>query len=283
MRKFLFAVLGVILPGLLAYYARYIEPKWIAVTKKTVILSRLDKAFDGYKIAQLSDIHFDDLVDTTQLHRAVKLINKQKPDLIVITGDFASRNMIYSMDGLIVALSKLQAKDGVMAIPGNHDYWNPQNIDRIRQMLRDLNITELSNTHRTVHRKGAQLHIAGVDDVVALRSRLDLVLADLPPTGSAILLAHEPDFADISSPTRRFDLQISGHTHGGQIRLPLIGPLVSTTHGHRYNAGIVDVDGMLLYVNRGLGTVTLPMRFNCRPEITLFKLKAPDYRTHIKA
>ncbi len=135
---------------------------------------------------------------------------------------------------------------------------------------------DLSNAVRTIERDGAQLHLAGIDDVVARKARLDLVLEQLPESGCAIMLAHEPDFADIIAPYGRFDLQLSGHTHGGQVRLPVLGALISPKHGRRYHKGWYRIDNLRLYVNRGVGMVTLTLRFNCRPEIAVFTLNAPN-------
>ena len=104
--------------------------------------------------------------------------------------------------------------------------------------------------------------------------RLDEVLAQLPADGAAMLLCHEPDFADISAATGRFDLQISGHTHGGQIVLPFIGPIHTPRYGHKYSLGMYQVGDMIQYTNRGVGMARLPVRFNCRPEITVFTLEA---------
>src|SRR3712207_4890513 len=107
------------------------------------------------------------------------------------------------------------------------------------------------------------------------RSRLDLVLRDLPASGAAILLAHEPDFADVAAATGRFDLQLSGHSHGGQVRVPVLGRAVLTPFSQRYTRGLHRVGGMLVYTNRGLGTVHARLRFGCRPEITAISLRAP--------
>ncbi len=119
---------------------------------------------------------------------------------------------------------------------------------------------------------GSELHFAGVDDYLEDQDRLDLVLEQLPLPGAAILLAHEPDFADISAATGRFDLQISGHTHGGQIRFPMIGPIYIPTGGKKYPLGRYQINGMVQYTNRGIGTSAMQFRYNCPPEITVFTL-----------
>ncbi len=266
--------LGTAFGAFTLYYANQIEPNWIEVTHHTVTLPRLDPAFNGYRIAQISDIHVDTWMHGERLQRAVDLLNREHADLVVITGDFVSRRVIYDADQLANALKAIQSEDGVLAIPGNHDHYNDNAMARIREILASTNIVDLSNRIHTLKRSNAQLCIAGIDDVVQRRARLDLILDSLPQDTATILLAHEPDVADIIAPLGRFDLQLSGHTHGGQLRLPFIGALISPKHGRRYDMGWFRINDLQLYVNRGLGMVTMRLRFNCRPEISVFTLQA---------
>jgi predicted MPP superfamily phosphohydrolase len=189
---------------------------------------------------------------------------------VAITGDFVTRRPEASATDLAQALAGLRARDGVVAVLGNHDYWGNPGI--VREALRAAGVRELPNTVYTLERAGATLHIAGVDDVLARRARLDDVLAQLPREGAAILLAHEPDFADRAAATGRFDLQLSGHTHGGQVALPLLGPPLLPPLGRRYPSGRYQVGGMVQYTNRGIGMVRPFVRFNCRPELTIHTL-----------
>jgi predicted MPP superfamily phosphohydrolase len=180
----------------------------------------------------------------------------------------------YLIDDLAEPLSRLSAVDGVMLVPGNHDYAAPETIHKLREMSAACDFVDLSNRVCTIKRGGALLHIAGVDDICARRARLDMVLDALPEDGAAILLAHEPDFADISAATGRFDLQLSGHTHGAQIYIPGLTRIYHPLYGRRYLRGHYNVAGMQLYVNRGIGMVTVHLRFNSRPEITLLTLNS---------
>lgn len=271
--KWLALPVGLAMGGV-AYYARYVEPRWQRVRHVRLTLPRLGRAFDGYRIVQISDIHADSWMTRSLLHKAVRAINKRKPDLVVITGDFITRRVVYDVEELAGALAGLQAKDGVLTVPGNHDYFEDNQIEIIRGIIVRNGATDLSNGVFTIRRGAEQLHIAGIDNLIFHQARLDLVMEQLPEDGAAVLLAHEPDFADVVAPLGRFDLQLSGHTHGGQVRLPFIGAVVGPLHGNRYDAGLFDVNGMQLYVNRGLGTVSLPVRFRCRPEITVFKLRS---------
>ena len=258
-------------------YAREVEPRLVQVNPVSLTLPRLAPEFDGYRVVQIGDIHLDDWTKPERLTQIVHKVNGLRPDLVAITGDFAS----YSAEQLdarrlVGALRALRALDGCVAILGNHDYLT--DVDLVRRCIREGGVTELVNGVRTLRRGDAALHVAGIDDVMEGRSRLDLVLQKLPESGAAILLAHEPDFADVSAATGRFDLQLSGHSHGGQIGVPLLRRLVLPPFSQRYTSGFHEVGGMLQYTNRGLGFVHLRARFLCRPEITVFTLRSPARR-----
>lgn len=231
------------------------------------------RAFHGYKIAQFSDVHLNrSRRSMDRLVEAVDLINAAQPDLIVFTGDFITANQQdrVSYSEIVTQLRRLCARDGVLAIFGNHELLYTRLM--MQKALAEAGVTELNNGVFSIRRGGDALHMAGVDSVVRQRSRLDKVMAALPDDGMAILLAHEPDFADFASSLERFTLQLSGHTHGGQIYIPPLLGLVLPAHGRHYVRGIYPVRGMWLYVNRGIGTMSLPIRLFCRPEITLLTL-----------
>jgi uncharacterized protein len=256
-------------------YAREVETRRVEVKHMTLTLPRLAPEFDYYRLVQIGDLHLDDWTKPERLRGIAQKVNEQQPDLVVITGDFAS----YSAEQLdaqrlIDALSALRTHDCCVAILGNHDYLT--DVKLVRRCIHEGGVTELINDVCTLERGDAALHIAGIDDVMEGRSRLDLVLEKLPGSGAAILLAHEPDFADVSAATGRFDLQLSGHSHGGQIGVPLLRRLVLPPFSQRYTRGLYEVGGMILYTNRGLGFVHLRLRFLCRPEITVFTLRSPD-------
>lgn len=254
-------------------YAREVEPRLLEVVRLELALPRLARVFDGYRVVQIGDIHLDDWSKPARLKRVAEKVNAERPDLIVITGDFASYSAKRLDEGMLIgALRRLSAPDGVVAILGNHDYLT--DVGLIRTCIRQAEVTLLSNDVLTLERDDAVLHVAGVDDVMEGRSRLDLVLQQLPEVGAAVLLAHEPDFADVASATGRFDLQLSGHSHGGQARVPVLGRAVLPPFSQRYTRGLHEVGGMLLYTNRGLGTVNARLRFGCRPEITALTLRS---------
>jgi uncharacterized protein len=255
-------------------YAREVETRRVEVNPVTLTLPRLAPEFDGYRLVQIGDLHLDDWTKPERLSVVVQKVNDQRPDLVAITGDFAS----YSAEQLDArqltdALRNLRARDGCVAILGNHDYLT--DVKLVRRCIREGGVIELINDVYTLKRGDAELYVAGIDDVMEGRSRLDLVLEKLPGSGAAILLAHEPDFADVSAATGRFDLQLSGHSHGGQIGIPLLRRLVLPPFSQRYTRGLYEVGGMIQYTNRGIGFVHLRLRFLCRPEITVLTLRSP--------
>jgi uncharacterized protein len=251
-------------------YVHKIEPNWLDITQIEVKLPKLDQAFAGYRIVQITDLHAGDGINRANLERVVETVNAQNPDLIVITGDHVSRKPKQHIE-LLDTLAKLHPRDRTISVLGNHDVYNDP--APIRQAIHQAGITLLDNSVYTLRRGDATLHIAGVGDVFAQEAKLDQVLAQLPQTGAAIMLAHEPDFADDTAATGRFGLQLSGHSHGGQIRIPFYDGYLPE-YARKYPLGRYQVGSMTQYTNRGIGMIKLYARFNCRPEISVFKLVA---------
>ncbi|MDQ3007456.1 MAG: metallophosphoesterase [Chloroflexota bacterium] len=256
-------------------YTLLVGPGQVIIETVHLKLPRLSRAFSGLRLVQISDIHMGSWMNLERFQKVVNLVLAQKPDLLVITGDFLfGHNFNEASKGdlkdLITVLSPLAATLPSFAVLGNHDYWT--NSEAVREMLRASQITELTNTVFTLTRRGENLHLCGVDDVWEGNVQLENVLSQLPDDGAAILLAHEPDFADTSAATGRFDLQVSGHSHGGQVVIPYYGPPILPLLGEKYPSGLYKVGEMFQYTNRGVGTGALAVRFNCPPEITLFIL-----------
>jgi uncharacterized protein len=249
-------------------YAHKLEPVWLDVNRIDISLPQLDRAFNGYRIIQISDLHAGDGTDRAYLEKVVEAVNAEQPDLVVITGDHITRIPKQHLE-LLDTLTKLRPHDRTISILGNHDVFNDTEL--VRQAIRTNGITLLENNVYTLKRNNATLHIAGVGDVFAKQDKLDQVLAQLPATGAAIMLAHEPDFADQTAATGRFGLQLSGHSHGGQIRIPFVAGYVPIL-AEKYPIGRYQVGQMVQYTNRGIGLVKLYGRFNCRPEISVFNL-----------
>ena len=266
-------IVGIATSGASVIYGNQIEPNDIDVTQHDIPFSKLSPEFDEYKIVQITDLHMGSWLNQERLATAVDIINSENPDLVAITGDFVTLGRIEPYaDDLIEGLSRIQARDGVVAVLGNHDHWS--NTDLIRDMLNKANIKELPNEHITIERDSAKLIIAGLDDVWEEKDDLDKLVANLPSDLPAVLLAHEPDIADKTSQTGLFGLQLSGHSHGGQIRFPIIDAPILPRLGQKYPMGRYQVGDMVQYTNRGIGMTDLPIRINCRPEISIFRLLA---------
>jgi uncharacterized protein len=272
--EFFIPALSAILFGLGGFvYANRVEPDRIDITHIPLALPNLSREFNDYRLIQISDIHMGSWMNLPRLEEIVEKVNQLNPDLVAITGDFVTHHSSHHASELVNPLKKLCAPDGVMAVLGNHDSSNSR--IGLHPILHRAGLMVLSNSVHTIRRGSASIHIAGVDDPLDRRDRLDIVLNKMPREGVGILLAHPPDFADKSAQSQRFDLQLSGHSHGGQVRFPLLGPLFLPRMGRKYPQGLYRVGNMTLYTNRGVGMVHLPVRFNCRPEITLFQLYHP--------
>jgi predicted MPP superfamily phosphohydrolase len=253
------------------------QTQQVVVERLEIELARLPKELDGLTIAHLSDFHYTSVRDAAVIRSAVRVTNELNPDIVVLTGDYVTIPIYGSSlsnsrcaTPCAQILSELNAPMGIFAVLGNHDQCSP---DFIARSLENHGITLLRNYALHVERAGARLWIAGVDDVLEGKARLDEALRTITRGEATVLLAHEPDFADA---VRRYpvDLQLSGHSHGGQIRVPLVGAPCLPALGRKYPWGLRHLGLLSLYTNRGLGTVLLPIRFDCPPEVTLLTLRS---------
>ena len=251
-------------------YTTLVEPHRLTAKRVGVPIPGLPASLDGFTIAQLSDLHRGPVVTQEYLAQAVELALQQEADLVVLTGDYVSESAGYA-PSCAEALSPLVASGDVLACLGNHDHWT--DADAVAGALADAGITVLRNTARQVTDR---LWVAAVDDVWERHADLEKALEEVPVDATVVLLAHEPDYADEVAADGRVSLQLSGHSHGGQVRLPLVGPLALPYLAHKYHTGRYRVGQMWLYVNRGVGLIRPAVRFNCRPEVTLLTLQVPD-------
>jgi uncharacterized protein len=250
------------------------EPRVFEIGLVDVVIPDLDPAFYGYRIASIADIHLDEWLNAKRFEEVIDLINGQQPDLVAIIGDLFSYEVDGSSQLMITSLNRLRPKDASVAVLGNHDHW--VGAAHVREILRQSNVVDLSNDVLTLKKGPGTLNVAGVDSVMSRKNRLDVVLKKLPSQGPSILLAHEPDFADICASTRRFSLQISGHSHGGQWIVPGLGPPIRGLYSQKYPLGRYRVGNMTHYTTRGIGTSIIRLRINCPPEITVFTLTPPS-------
>lgn len=260
------------------YYMRDYEPSWLDLNEVSLTLPHLARSFSGFRVVQISDLHYGGWMNAERLNEVLRMVMDQSPDLVTITGDFVmgddrlKETVLGMLDELAGVLKPLAQSAPTLGVLGNHDYW----LDRtsVVNMLESAGIKSLNNAVHTITQGGDSLHFAGVDDVMERHAYLGWVLSQLPDEGCAVMLAHEPDYADVSARSGRFDLQISGHSHGGQVVLPFIGPPILPYLGHKYPLGLYRVKDMFQYTNRGVGMTMPYVRFNCRPEITVFTLNS---------
>jgi len=255
---------------------KYLNPTdkldWFDIHQFELTLPRLPGAFDGCRVVHISDFHLGTRLTRPQLAEIIHTVNQQQPDIILITGDFVTFHPELFIDDLTAELSRLNPKEATLAVLGNHDHWTDPEL--VRAGLAASGIVELCNDVYPLVRGDSILYIAGVDDLMAGEGNLDKIIGSLPQSSGSILLVHEPDFADISGNTGLFDLQLSGHSHGGQIILPWLGPLYLPHFGRKYYTGLNRVNGMYVYTTTGLGTAELQFRVNCRPEIGVLTLRS---------
>lgn len=255
-----------------------LEPNRPLVVRRNLFLARWPERLNGFKIALLSDFHYDPRFSVHPIHSSVGFVNGLTPDLIALTGDFVSipfsqshnRIAARSAEPCAQILKGMKAPFGRWAVTGNHDHFTNSQI--VTAALEEQAIGVLGNRSIPIERDGARFWLAGVNDVLGGTADPGKALTPVPADEAVVLLAHEPDFADYVAPQFPVDLQLSGHSHGGQVRFPFAGPMFLPDLGRKYVRGQYEIGRTTLYVNVGLGTVGLPVRWNCPPEITLLTL-----------
>ena len=254
-------------------------PNEIDLVEVNITLPDLGKNFVNYRILNLTDVHLGQWVNPEYLSDLIDYVNTLNFDLATLTGDYFSYILDGYEDSLKDSFKKLKSKDGKFGVLGNHDHW--MGAEKIRKLFEESDIVDLSNDVCVLSKGEDKLNLAGVDSSTVCADNLDKVLAKLDDCPT-VLLAHEPDFANESSQTGKIDLQISGHSHGGQF----IIPKVETTpfrgpNSTKYPVGLYKIRDMMQYTSKGLGTNSFRIRINCNPEITIITLKS-DKRQRIK-
>jgi hypothetical protein len=206
------------------FYAALVEPSWIDVTQIHLKLRRLPTVFSGFRLAQITDFHFGSWLTPEGLQSALELLYAQKPDALALTGDFADGNpgdpVSPELDAARDVFRSLAQRFPTFAVLGNHDYWT--DAEAVRRFLGETGIRELRNDIFAFEKAGERFYLCGVDDVWEKHDDLEAVTAKLSMQDCVVLMAHEPDFADHSAAAGQFDLPISGHSHGGQDRHPVL-------------------------------------------------------------
>lgn len=277
-RRFLRGVVGVGAATFGSYeWAKRVEPNWTQTVHLDIPLRHLPREFDGFQIAQISDIHIENGDMRARFPAICERVTSLKPDCIVVTGDFITYPNNWSQEYFARTLPLLKAREGVFGVRGNHDAVSidgqPDAHCNMRKAMKEGGVRELFNTVHTLERGGAKLHLCGVDDPWLGQPDIAAVEARVEPGEAAVLLAHEPDLALDYARNEKFGLMLSGHSHGGQICLPGGIPLRVPPLSELFPRGLYQTQGMWHYTNRGLGTVGPTMRFFARPEITMIRLK----------
>ena len=274
-RRFLAA--GAVTAATLSLYAGELERHALTTLHRTVRITNLPASFQGFTIAQLSDIHYRDFDEPYFVEHAVREVNLLKPDLVALTGDFITANRVpgnshaASRDANACAeiLSGIRCPLRFSSL-GNHD---TADVPAVLGALRQRGLQPLYNQYVPVDVRGDRIWIAGLADAYFDVPNLPAAIPKRKPNPPLIQRGHEPDFADTVARYHPVDLMLAGHTHGGQVRLPFIPPPFLPAMGVKYIHGLFAVGTMQLYVNRGLGTMHLPFRLNCPPELTLLTLQ----------
>ena len=254
-----------------SYLAINDESQDPVIDRIPLAIRNLHPALEGLTIVQITDVHLYPLTQPELVKKSVLMANELKPDLVVLTGDYVWQDLeaIYELAPLFAGLD---AKYGIFSILGNHDYWLDAGV--ITRVMESAGLPVLINQGVSIQQGKGSIFVAGLDDGWSGNPDLDETLDGANSSEPEILLCHEPDLADRYSLDGRVDVQLSGHTHGGQIRLPGIGAMVLPYLGRKYDIGLYRVNEMLLYTNRGLGVISEPVRFNCPPEISQFILQS---------
>ena len=270
----------------LAFYSGELERHWLEITHLEMPLPGLPAAFDGMRVAQLSDIHLDEYTEPQFLHHVVDTVNDLEPELVLLTGDFVSafpgstkfaRGAAWHCAELLDRLA-CRARYAVM---GNHDVLVGK--EAVMEALAAHAITVLDNDHVAIERGAERWWLAGVDDPLTGEPDPDIAIPEEIrhlKNEPVVLMCHGPDYADtlIKEPSgQAVNLMLSGHTHGGQVRLPFLTHFRLPPMGRKYVQGSFQVGPIHLYVNRGVGTVEIPFRLACPPEITLFTLRHTEF------
>ena len=258
--------------------AAMIEPHQIEITRQRITLEKLPAEFQSFRVVQISDVHHSPFLDEERINEAVRMANDLQPDLVALTGDYISHSRDY-IAPCARALGRLRAAHGVFAVLGNHDHWTDGAL--MREALTRQGIRVLCNESARIEKSASYIRLAGVDDMMVKRDDLRKALEETTWNETRILLSHNP--AIIREAARAgVDLVLSGHTHGGQINWRmLVGRKDRKTArwlrrpSRRLMRGHAQLGSTQLYVNRGLGTVVVPLRYGCPPEITLIEIVKP--------
>jgi uncharacterized protein len=252
-------------------YATRIEPRHVVMEERPIRLPRLPTAFEGFRIALFSDLHLYPFTPLQVVEDAVRLANSFQPDLVILAGDFVWLYVDAAFD-LVPVLSRLNPARGTFAVLGNHDHLKGPEI--VAKALAEAGVQLLRNRGMTIQLGRDSIYLAGIDSVWTGQPSPVAAFKNYRGNLASIVTVHEPDFIRYIAPRFPVDLQLSGHSHGGQVRLPIVGALILPPWGEIYDMGLYQVGNAQLYTTRGIGTIGVNARFNCPPEVTAITLYA---------
>jgi predicted MPP superfamily phosphohydrolase len=245
------------------------------LTETEVFVPGLPAAFDGFRVAQLSDVHHSSLVSIEEVRRAVALTQSANADAIVLTGDYTTKERRY-IEPCAEELSKLTAPAGVWAVLGNHDH-NTNGL-ATRRALEQRGVGVMTNVNTRLRRGAEELQLVGIDDWSWNQTDWEQAFKGIDRARPSLLLSHQPRVLDLPQ-TDGVSLILSGHTHGGQVRFPVVGsPAALMGEDFKYLRGRFELGGKQLYVTRGMGVIGLPVRVGARPEVAVLRLRRAEPR-----
>jgi predicted MPP superfamily phosphohydrolase len=245
-------------------YANQFEPRHLVLERRMIRLPRLTPALDGFRIALMSDHHLFPFPPRELLEQAVEQANALHSDLILLGGDYVCTD-VESIRELAPILGRLNAKYGVFAILGNYDCWLEPGLICAQPAAQSIEVLVNRGVH--VGPSAGRFLLAGLDSVWKGAPDPIRAFAGCRETDTALALVHEPDHFPAMVKLTPVQLQLSGHSHGGQVRIPALGPVILPPCGRIYHTGLYELNGRFVYTGRGLGMVELPLRFNCPPEL----------------
>ena len=258
--------------ALLFLYGYYIEPNNLSIKEYKIENKDIPDSFDGLKIIHFSDVHYKSTVDTTYLKKIVKLINKQNPDLVIFTGDFLDKRFNYSAKEIDEAkneINKIESTLGNFAVSGNHDMVN--NPEGFKNIFSE-NFTILENEEKLIYYKETTpISLVGFSD--ALETKVNYDILEKENNYFRFIMLHEPDeYEKIKE--YDFDIMFAGHSHNGQVRLPLIGTIYTPVGSKKYYQEYYKLDNREIFISNGIGTSGLDVRFLSTPSINLYRIYA---------
>ncbi|MEZ5323632.1 MAG: metallophosphoesterase [Verrucomicrobiales bacterium] len=256
-------------------YGFKVEPGLLSITRREIVMPHLPGDLDGLRVAMFGDLHYRPEVDEPLMQKLVDAVNREAPDVVTIVGDYLEHDD-WVIPPMLEHLSRIESKHGIFAVMGNHDSWYSAG-SRVKKMFKERGFDFLINEHSQVTINQSRLAIAGTDNVWDGHPDIAATFRGIARDTPTLALIHEPDYFDTVVTGRDSILQLSGHSHGGQCRVPLIGYAPQTVRwGEKYIYGEFERSGSKLFVTRGVGTTGIRVRFACRPELAMLTLRRPE-------